>query len=311
MKKITLLFIASISLALSVNSQTISFEASEGYVLGSINGQNNWQVPQDSDGEYLQNQVITDEAASDGTYSLKIVYEPEFPGFTDPQIGGLYNYDTTLTTDQATFSADVYISSEQGMSGLSFLFGLVDMSEERYRTYVNFAYDGHMDALVQSPDPGRIERVGLGRQWEPNTWYNIKMELNGPEVKYYLDGELIHEAELASTGIIDQVRFVHDNYQGFVYIDNFKTNDEELSIVDFDSKTVTHFLDQNSQILTLTSTDEAFSNVSIFNALGQNILDNNLSKTTEEIDMSGFNNGLYIVRMNVGSSVKTVKILKR
>ncbi len=307
----TLLFTALISLSLSVNAQTISFEASEGYTLGNINGQNNWQVPQYSDGEYLQNQIITDEAASDGTFSLKIIQEPEFPGFTDPQIGGHYNYATPLTTDQATFSADVYISSEQGMSGLSFLFGLVDMSEERYRTYVNFTYDGYIEALVKSVDAGRIERVDLGSPWEPNTWYNIKIETNDSEVKYYLNGEMIHEAVLPSTGIIDQVRFVHDNYEGFVYIDNFITNDEALFVADYDSKIITHFLDKNSQILTLTSTDSAFSNVSIFNALGQSILDKKLSNTVENIDMSNFSNGLYIVRITAGNAIKTVKVLKQ
>ena len=310
MKKITLLFIAFFALSLSINSQTISFEASEGYVLGDINEQNNWEVTQDSDGDFIQNQVITDEASSDGTYSLKIAQETDYPGFTDALIGAFYNYDSPLSTDQSTFSADIYISSEQGMSGLSFLFGLLS-PDMRYRTYVNFSYEGSMDALVQSADPGRIEKVDLGRTWEPNTWYNIKMELNGPEVKYYFDGELIHEAELASTGSIAQVNFTHDNYEGFVYIDNFKTNEDELSIADFDSKNITHFLNQDSKMLTLKSHDEAFSNVSIFNALGQSIMDKKLSHKTENIDMSSFSNGLYIVRMTIGNSIKTVKVLKR
>lgn len=311
MKKITLSFIALLSLSLSVNSQTISFEASEGYTLGDINGQKNWEVIQDADGDFIQNQVITDELASDGSYSLKLAQEPDYEGFFDPIIGGFYNYETALHTDEASFSTDVYISSEQGFSGLSFLFGLIDASEERYRTYVNFAYDGYMDALVQSDEPGRIERVDLGVTWEPNTWYNIKIETNGVSVRFYLDGDMIHEGELASTGVIDQVRFVHDNYEGTVYVDNFKTNEEELAIENFDLSSVNHFYDPNSKILTLNSQDESFTSVSIYNVLGQSVLNKKLNDRIEIINMSSFNDGLYIVKMTIGNTTKTIKILKR
>lgn len=311
MKKITLLLSSVLLTAMSLHAQTISFEASEGYELGDINGQNNWTVVQDEDGSFIQNQVIIDEMASEGTYSLKITQEPEYNGFTDPIIGGFYNYDTAVSSDDASFSADVYISSEQGMSGLSFLFGLVDSEEERYRTYVNFAYDGYMDALVQSPEAGMIQRVDLGATWEPDTWYNIKIETNGSEVTFYLNDEPIHIGELASTGDIDQVRFVHDNYEGSVYIDNFVTNSENLSISDIETQDFTHFYNTNNQTLNLKTQNALFSGAKVFNVLGQEIWSQDLNGQTETMDMSIHSDGLYLVNVSIGETSKVIKIIKQ
>lgn len=311
MKKTTFLFSAFILSVLGVNAQAISFEASEGYVLGNINGQNNWTVNVDADGDFMQNQVISDEVASVGDYSLKIVQEPEYPGNFDPIIGAYYNYEQALSTEEASFSADVYISSEQNFSGLSFLFGLVDKDQERYRTYVNFAYDGAMQALVQSEVPGRIERIDLGTTWETNTWHNIKIETAGTVVTYYFDNEAIHIGELASTGIIDQVRFVHDNYEGAVYIDNFITNDEELSTDNFEVQKISHFYDRNLQILNLKSQDANFIAITAFNVLGQQVLNQRLAGQSETLNMSGLVDGVYLVKVNFDGGSKVIKVLKQ
>lgn len=64
------------------SQQTISFETSEGYALGDLNGQNGWTVTESSDG-FITNQVITDEKSKDGNYSFKmhIWMEPAHSGF--------------------------------------------------------------------------------------------------------------------------------------------------------------------------------------------------------------------------------------
>ena len=311
MKKTTLLFSAFLLSVFSINAQTISFEASEGFTLGNINGQNNWEVTMDGDGEFMQNQVISNEVANHGDYSLKIVQEPEYPGNFAPIVGAYYNFDQVLTTEEVSFSADVYISSQQGMSGLSFLFGLVDIEEERYRTYVNFAYDGAMQGLVQSEDAGRIERVDLGTTWQTNTWHNIKIETEGDVVTYYFENEIVHVGELPSTGNIHQVRFLHDNYEGAVFIDNFIINDGALSLDNFEAKGFAYFYDSNNQTLNLKSQDAHFTSISMFNVLGQEVLNQKLAEKTETLDMSGLGNGVYIVKVNFEGGSKVIKVLKQ
>ena len=64
MKKISPFLVFIFACSFGINAQNISFENTEGYTLGNINGQNNWSTPIDNNG-FITNQVITDEISSD------------------------------------------------------------------------------------------------------------------------------------------------------------------------------------------------------------------------------------------------------
>lgn len=53
------------------------------------------------------------------------------------------------------------------------------------------------------------------------------------------------------------------------------------------------------------------TNISIFNVLGQHVLTSDLSKANETVEMSQLNSGVYIVRLAVGNTTKTFKVLKQ
>ncbi|WP_051285206.1 T9SS type A sorting domain-containing protein [Aequorivita capsosiphonis] len=309
MKKFTSFLALTIAFGFGLNAQNISFETSEGYTLGDINGQNHWITTEDGAGGFIENQVITDEAASDGSYSLKLTQEPDLPGSLDPYVGGFYNYATPVSMDNAEISAAIYIDDQNPLH-FNFLMGLVDLQEERYRTYINFFFDGTINVFVKGGPTG-IQLVYTGHNWEKETWYNVKIETVGEDLKFYINEELIYEGIAVSEGLIDQVRFAHDNYEGFAYVDNFRTN-ETLAVSDYTTDVdFTHFYNKNSQILTLKSQDNTFSNISIFDILGQNMLTEGLSKKTENIDMSRLISGVYIVKLNIGKATKTFKFLKQ
>src|SRR5690606_36239591 len=59
------------------SQEHISFEVNEGYALGTLNAQNGWEVTDDNEGVFIQNQVVTNEQASDGLYAFKNAYEPD------------------------------------------------------------------------------------------------------------------------------------------------------------------------------------------------------------------------------------------
>lgn len=296
---------------LGAMAQTISFESSEDYVLGNINGQSNWETTSDDQGGNIQNQVITDEAASDGEYSFKISKEPSFSGQPQPLVGGFYNYPTPISNTEASFSTDIYINSLQDSSALTFLMGLVhfDTGDGRYRTYLNFNHLGFIEVFVKGGPTGIMVDY-TGKTWQRDTWYNIKIETSGEMVKFFLDNEEIYEGTLVSGGPIDQVRFVHDNYDGFVYVDNFKTNDESLSVDNLVSAEISYFYNKSTKLLSLNSGDLPFSEAIIFNALGQKVINRDLSNREEAIDLSQLNDGIYIVKLNIGNQSKTVKVLK-
>lgn len=66
------LLILSLVSSFAFAQQTISFEPSEGYTAGDINGQNGWEVTLNNDEAPINNQTISTEKAFEGTQSLKI-----------------------------------------------------------------------------------------------------------------------------------------------------------------------------------------------------------------------------------------------
>lgn len=309
MKKITSILALTIAFGFGLTAQNISFETSENYTLGNIDGQNNWITTEDGAGGFIQNQVVTDEASSEGSYSLKLTQEPDLPGSLDAYVGGFYNYSTPVSMEAAEISADIFID-DQNPQHFNFLMGLVDLQGERYRTYINFFFDGSINVFVKGGPTG-IQLVYTGHNWEKETWYNVKIETIGENLKFYINEEVIYEGIAISEGLIDQVRFAHDNYEGFAYIDNFTTSDV-LAVADFNvDEDFTHFYNKDSKILTLKSQNKEFTNISVFNILGQNVLTENLTKKSERVDMANLISGVYIVKLNIGNASKTFKFLKQ
>ena len=310
MIKTTLLVAAAFAFSVAASAQVISFETSEGYTAGSINAQNNWSVTQFEDETFVENQVITTDAFSDGAQSLKLTNEPSVSGQQNPVIGGFYTYATPITTENSTFSADIYVSERNNLS-MSVLFGLVNLAENKYVTYINFAYDGLVNVLVKGPNPGLLMVADTAFPWTPMTWYNVKIQTIGETVKFFIDGVEVYEGQLATNFAVSQVRFIHDNYNGFAYIDNFRTNAEVLSTNDFSTnQNFKHFYNQQNQMLALNSSDNNLSNVEVYNTLGQNVLTQKLSAQTENISLSNLAAGAYIVKVSMGATQKTIKIVK-
>ncbi len=310
MNKTTLFVAAALALSFAAKAQVISFETSEGYTIGNISTQNNWTTTGYGDGTFIENQVISTDGFTTGTQSLKLNQETSVAPQQNPVVGAFYTYPTAIPNAQATFSADLYIS-EQNSTSMSLMFALVDLVELKYRTYVNFAYDGYVNVLVQGATPGIIVAADSGFQWSPETWYNVKIQTIGQTMKLFIDGTEIFEGQMPSNGPISEVRFIHDNYAGFAYVDNFRTNDEELSTNDFTSNiSFKHFFNQQNQTLALNSTVADLTNVEVYNNLGQNVLTQKLSAQTEMISMSNLAAGTYIVKVTAGSIVKTLKIVK-
>lgn len=72
-----------------------------------------------------------------------------------------------------------------------------------------------------------------------------------------------------------------------------------------------HFYDINTQTLSLSSLNSPFSDLMVYNVLGQEVLNQKLSGKTETLDMSGLVNGLYIVKINFDADSKVIKVLKQ
>ncbi|WP_179375015.1 T9SS type A sorting domain-containing protein [Winogradskyella wichelsiae] len=305
MKKITFLFICSV-LSLNLTAQqTISFESSEGFTLGDVHNQNSWISTGCGEDCNISTQLISDEQASDGNYSFKITPDALFDTQESPIMGGFYDFATPIDYTTAVVSFDVYIT-EQGGSDFRFALSGEDATGAGFFTVlINFGYLGNI-AVVNELGEAFVDAA----TWEVNTWYNIRAEVAGSSITYYLDDVEVFQSVLVSDYNFTSMRFVHDNWGGDAFIDNIRINDEQLSIGEFSKDTVSHFYDQASQTFNLESANSTISNVEIYSILGSNVISKSSASTTETIDVSSLSTGVYLAKVSINGNTETIKFAK-
>jgi hypothetical protein len=109
-----------------------------------------------------------------------------------------------------------------------------------------------------------------------------------------------------------QVRFIYDDDGGWQFgaaVDNFVI-DGNLSVSDTNIDGFNYFYSPQSQNLTISAT-ENFSSITIFNVLGQQVVNKNLSSTNEVINLSSLKSGVYIANVVANGQTTTFKLAKR
>ncbi|WP_298900342.1 T9SS type A sorting domain-containing protein [uncultured Psychroserpens sp.] len=312
MKKTTLLF-AAILFSFAIHSQqTTSFETSEGFTLGNVNTQNGWSSTPIGADTFIENQIISDENSTDGTFCLKIVQETAFGGQASQIVGAFYDYTTAVSYTEATFSADMNIDTFDSTNTSDYIFGLVNLTDQVFITYIRFTYEG--DIVVLADDgtgTGTVDLIDTNADWTPLTWFNVRMELDNNSIEFFIDNVSIFVGIVATTMTnIEQVRFAHDNYSGFAYVDNFRTNDEDLSVANFAANDFSHFYDTDVKTLNLDSPNNLLNSVEIFDVLGKRVMNTTLSENKVSIDVSSFKDGIYLARVLTDTGRKTLKFVK-
>jgi len=94
-----------------------------------------------------------------------------------------------------------------------------------------------------------------------------------------------------------------------VLIDNVVV-DGNLSISDNNINGFNYYFNPQTQNLTINAS-EAFSSISIFNVLGQQVVNKNLSSNNEVINLSALKSGVYIVNVVSNGQTTTFKLAKR
>ena len=98
----------------------------------------------------------------------------------------------------------------------------------------------------------------------------------------------------------------NSNYIG---IDRVEVN-QTLSVDEFASNAFSHAYNKDTDKLTLESSSSPFSNVALFNILGQRVINQSLSQSNEVIDMSSLTDGIYLVKVSIQGQAQTIKIIK-
>lgn len=282
--------------SLAFAQQTISFEASEGYTVGNINGQNGWEVTLNNDDESINNQNVSGEMASEGLQSLKIsVDEAEDFGWF-PIFGAATMFDRTYDYTKTTVEYDVYITELDGSTFEFGTFGIANTDEFMPVAIYSFNYTGNLE-VVNSED---YDYENADFTWEANKWYKLKTVSNQSAIEFYIDGNLVHTMPNFSKTNIVGVNFVHDNFGGSAYIDNIKINDELLAVNDLQKTNIKLYPNPVKDILKINLSDqEKIAEISIYNAAGQQL--KTVSKQSE-INVENLPKGIYMIDVKTDSN---------
>lgn len=286
--------------------ETISFEASEDFELGNLNAQNGWEVTDDSEGNFLENQVVTDAEASDGTYSFKNAYEPDYNFQWLPIFGAAKNFDSPKSYEDFTFSYDVMVTDTLGADFEMTLFGI--NADEEFVPVAGIAMENRGMIYV-------IKDINYGSdytdaEWTPNTWVNVKIEVTAEELNYYVDDVLVYTGDNYTSVDIVGFNMLHNNYGADGYYDNITFASGTLGNTDFtDMSDLRIYPNPVQDELKIKGIDlEQISQVSIYNLSGQQMME---SKSVENLEVSHLSQGVYILKIDTqNNKTLTHKLIK-
>ena len=295
-----LYFLAAALFCSTISAQNqISFETSEGYELGSIKGQNSWQITEDADGNFVENQVVSAEKFSAGIYSFKNGYTDAYGGQMFPIIGAQKSFDQPLDYNDTTISFDVLVTETDGSIFEMAAYG-ISADEEYYPVFdLAFDYSGTLH-VITSID---YDMEDTGISWQSNQWYSVVVKVSTNEIKYFIDGTLIYTTSNFTQINLLGMNFLHDNYGGDAYIDNIKINETNMSVSNVKKGNLAVYPNpvKNSLNFNLPH-GEAVSVIRIHNIAGQTVIDRKLS--TPAINLEPLKAGAYIITVttNKGTS---------
>lgn len=166
---------------------------------------------------------------------------------------------------------------------------LLDFSHEYYTVY---AATGNQISDFQSSSVKRseyVDEVGGAATWVTRT---------------------LNLSALAGNTVYIAFRHHASSNQYNINIDDVAVTTSALSIEDFNDENFNYYYDNDSKTLNLSSTNKPISSIEIFSILGQNVMHKKSSQTSEILDMSSLTNGIYIARIVIDGSDKSIKFIK-
>lgn len=305
MKKVYVLGLALAS-SFAISQETISFETSEGFEPGTLHNQNGWTVTEGSDG-FLANQIITDENASDGSFSFKNSYEADFDFQWFPIFGASKEFDTPYSNENFSISYDILVTEQMGADFEFTIFSKDELDEYYPIAGVGMEYQGNMYVINSiNYDYHMVEGVN----WEANQWYNIKLEVSPEELNYFVNDELVYTGNNYNPVDIAGFNMLHNNYGGSAFYDNFQISSGNMNVNDLISSNLIVYPNPVKDILNIeVPSNEKIQNIEILSITGQKLLQ---SGAVKSLNLNQLSKGIYILKVATeGGQILTQKIIKR
>lgn len=115
------------------------------------------------------------------------------------------------------------------------------------------------------------------------------------------------DEEYAEQEVYIAINHIGNDQFGF-QVDDFKVTSGALSVDHVNFEGFTHYISDNSLNL---SANQAMHNISIYNILGQEVLNQKLNNNEELINISKLQSGIYITKIDIDGAIKSFKIIKK
>ena len=291
----------------TVNAQSYSFETSEGYELGQLSGQNEWNVSQAANPEGI---TVSDEDASEGTYSLSLVPE----NGTVHSLIGAFGPGFEVEGDIITFSFDIK-TSELSEEGSDYHILAQSPSQQLLTSRVIFSYDGII-SVVDYTDPNdeeSLDIVATDATFEGDTWYHVEVVQNNAEgtIEYYLDDELFYTGAAFGATNVEQIVILHDNYGGSVLVDDIQVVEGTTAVKEVTASKLSVYPNPANNVVTVSGADALVSNVAIVDINGRTVKSVKFAGVAEaQVNVSDLASGVYVMTIASDKGTTTQKIVK-
>jgi hypothetical protein len=301
MKKITLLFtvfLVAFTLKTEAQDLNISFESTEGFTLGEINGQNGWVA----NPTYSPFVNIVDTQSTDGSNSLYFETDPNGPV---PNNGITGAVSPTLSFNDVTFTVDLFV--ESGLNPSEFDVILQSVASNALTSRVVF-FDGDILVVDAVPTP---QFVSAGT-YTPDVWLELKIVhdfVNGV-IEYSIDNAVVYTGNIVNGTSIDQMLLFSSFNQTGIYVDNVNFTTTTMSVEEFNNINLEIFPNPTTDILNIrTNNIFEINNISIYDMSGKKLEANLDSNNSVKVDH--LSSGTYILVVDTNKGSQTERFIKK
>ncbi|HET8810055.1 MAG TPA: choice-of-anchor J domain-containing protein [Flavobacteriaceae bacterium] len=273
MKKITLLLVALLG-AISLNAQTTYF--SDNFDDEDIS---DWTLyDEDGDGNNWDVYQITDNQTGNPITPVSLISRS-------------WQAQVPLTPDNWAVSPAIDLTGATGTITVSWLRQVnTAYPDEHYTLYVGTSSD---IAVLVNSTLTKDENFTTTPSPETDTPKTITLDISS------MAGQTIYLA----------FRHWDSNDADYISIDDLSVSGT-LGVSENQIAGFKHFYNASTNDLVL-SADQAFTQINLYNILGQQVISKQLSSTEETVNLSSLNTGVYLVNVEVNGKLATFKIVKR
>lgn len=287
---------------LKAQTQSISFESSESYINGPIDGQNGWSVSALSSQFPVNSVIITNSQASDGTFSLKM-----------PSSGEIYE-DVIISKDVSAYynpANDHEISMDLYITDQAIVQFAINDDPSNTDTYSAGIIINELGSVSVVADGDIINNVAT---FSNNTWVNFKIteKKSTNVIEYYLDNNLIYSGTLGAYNNIGVLNF--DFYDGIAdhYVDNIKMTNisATMSTKESSGQAAVQIYPNPASDKVNIKTVEDIESITLYDVKGSLIRDFG-KPGSSSVDISSIVSGDYILKIKTKKSRIIKKIIKK